>query len=75
MTKIQVMKLAKFMHNKRCPECDYDAFVVKQVGGQNYMIWYCAKCERRLLKENIVKKEKKWNKGFIKVLKLLRGEK
>jgi hypothetical protein len=74
MTKIQVMSLAKFMLNKRCPDCDCDAFVVKGNTKQDYMLWYCAKCEKVLLKELIVKKEKKWNEGFLKIINSLRAD-
>jgi len=48
---IMVVKMDKFMTNKRCPECDSDCFVVKKKSTDDYMIWYCAKCERVLLKE------------------------
>lgn len=71
MNNVKVVKIPKFMHNKRCPECDSDAFVIEQKDGQRF--WYCAKCERKLLREIIIKKEKKWNEGFIQVLRLLRG--
>ena len=71
---IKVVKMDRFMVNKRCPDCNSDAFVIKKIGGQDYMTWYCAKCERTLLKEIISKKEKKWNEGFLKIINLLRSE-
>ena len=61
MTRISVIKMDPFMMNKRCPGCDANVFVVKKRPHED-AIWYCAKCERKLLKEVDVPKPSFWKR-------------
>ena len=60
-SSIRVVKMDSFMENKRCPGCDSDCFVIKKRPRED-AIWYCAKCERKLLKEVDVPKPSFWKR-------------